>query len=262
MRLKDKVAIVTGSGRGIGRVTALALAAESADILVSDIDLESARNVAEEVKSLGRRAEAVRADVASREEVGQMVKKALDNFGKIDILVNNAGVSEPMPFFDINDVHFNKIININLRGLILCSQAAGKEMVKQRRGKIINIASQTAHRGVPRFAVYSASKAAVLAITRALAMEWAKYNINVNAVSPGMTLTAIAEQLARGNPDFIKERAKTRPLRRLNRPEEIAAVVVFLASPEADAITGQDITVDGGSDALHPSYISEVCVEG
>lgn len=262
MKLEKKVAIITGGGQGIGRAVALVLAKEGANVVIGDIDLQLAKNVADEIESLGGRAQAIKTDVTKREEVSQLVQKTLDDFKKIDILVNNAGISEPMPFEKISNAHFDRIINVNLKGLLLCSQAVGREMIKRKRGRIINIASQIAHRGVPRFAVYSASKAGVLAITRVLAMEWAKYNINVNAVSPSMTLTAIAERLAKESPDFLKGAGTTRPLRRLNKPEEIASAVLFLASPESDAITGQDITVDGGLDALHPSYVSEVCVEG
>ncbi len=261
MKLEKKVAIITGGGQGIGRAVALALAKEGANVVIGDIDLQLAKNVADEIESLGGRAQAIKTDVTKREEVSHLVQKTLDDFKKIDILVNNAGISESMPFEKISNAHFDRIINVNLKGLLLCSQAVGREMIKRKRGRIINIASQTAHRGVPRFAVYSASKAGVLAITRVLAMEWAKYNINVNAVSPSMTLTAIAERLAKESPDFLRDAGTTRPLRRLNKPEEIASAVLFLASPESDAITGQDITVDGGLDALHPSYVSEVCVE-
>lgn len=262
MKLQEKVAIVTGGGQGIGRAIALAFAKEGANIVIGDIDLQLAKNVANELKSLGGTAQAIKADITNKEEVNQLVQKTVDNFKKIDILVNNAGVTEHMFVEEITDAHFDWIVNTNLKGLILCSQAVGREMIKQKRGKIINIASTTALRGVPGFAVYSASKAGVLAFTRVLAMEWAKYNINVNAVSPGMTLTEIAEKLSKEDPEFLKDRLKAIPLRRLNKPEDVASVFLFLASSESDNITGQEIIIDGGSAALHPGYVSAVCVEG
>lgn len=263
MNLDEKVAIVTGGGRGIGRAIALAFAKEGANIVIGDIDLQLAKNVANEIESLGGTVQVIKADITNKEEVGRLVEKTVANFKKIDILVNNAGAfTELMLVEEITDAHLDWTLNITLKGLIWCSQAVGREMIKRKRGKIINVASSIVIRGVPGFAAYSAGKAGVLAFTRVLAMEWAKYNINVNAVSPGMTLTEIAEKLSKGDPEFLKDMVKAIPLRRLNKPEDVASACLFLASPESANITGQEIIIDGGLAALHPGHVAAVCVEG
>ncbi len=180
-----------------------------------------------------------------------MVKLTLDSFSKIDILVNNAAISRSMPTVELPESEWDAHININLKGQFLCSQAVGREMLKQKRGKIINISSVSGHRGVPAFVAYSASKDGVHALTRSLAIEWARYNINVNSVSPGMTMTEMMDGLMKQAPDMLRERVKRIPLKRPNQPEDIAKAVLFLASSESDNIIGQDIIVDGGCHALH-----------
>lgn len=252
MKLAGKVAIVTGAAQGIGRATALTLAKEGADIVVNDISLELAKKVADEIKSLGRQAQAIKADVSNSAEVSQMVNETLDNFKKIDILVNNAGIALVAPAEEMTEADWDKQININLKGQFLCSQAVGRQMIKQRKGKIINLASVQGHRSSPGFAAYCASKGGVLQLTGVLAVEWAKYNINVNAVSPGLTDTSGARS---SRQDSWEKRSKTIPLGKANKPEDIANAVLFLASSESDNITGQAIIVDGGVTALHPRYV-------
>ena len=251
MTLEGKIAIVTGAGMGMGRTDAILLAKEGASVVVADIDLESAENVVAEIKSLGRQAQAVKVDVSSREEVNQMVQKALDTFGRIDILVNNAAVARLVPADELSDADWNSTIDVNLKGVFLCCQAVGRQMIKQGHGKIINIASVSAHRGVPTQVAYAASKGGVLALTRQLAVEWAPFNINVNSISPGTTATPMLMKALENRRQSIQHQTRWIPLSRANKPEDIASAVLFLASPESDNITGQDILIDGGITALY-----------
>lgn len=253
MKLEDKVAIVTGAGMGMGRAIAITLAKEGSDVVIADVDIQSGESVAQEVKALGRRALALKVDVSRAEDVNKMVEKTLATFSKIDILVNNAGISKVVPAVEESEAHWDKMIGINLKGQFLCCQAVGKQMTRQKRGKIVNIASTAAHRAMIGMVTYSASKGGVIALSRVLAAEWAKYNVNVNIVSPGWTWTPMNEKIAQESPDFAKDRIKLIPLQRGNKPEDIANAVLFLVSPESDNVTGQEIIVDGGSCCIHPA---------
>ena len=173
MKLDGKVAIVTGAGTGMGQTIALTLAEEGANIVIADIDIQSAENVAGKIESMGRQALAIKTDVTDREEVNKMVEKTLDAFKKIDILVNNAGIVKVVPSVEITETDFDSVIDVNLKGGFLCSQAVGKQMIKQKQGKIVNIASTAAHRGFLGLAAYCASKGGALLLTRQLAVEWA-----------------------------------------------------------------------------------------
>ena len=262
MKLDGKVAIVTGGGQGIGRTIALAFAREGADVAIYDANLESAKEVATEIRSLMRQALSIKCDVSNKDEVIQATKEVLNNFKKIDILVNNAGLGpsssahEPAQAEEMTEATWDRTINVNLKGQFLCSQVIGREMIKQRHGKIINIASLAGHAAKPYIAAYAASKGGVLQLTKALAVEWAKYNINVNAVSPGMVLdTSTNKKASRKDPNLVMSRVMRIPLRRQILPEDIASAVLFLSSMESDNITGQTIIVDGGSLALSSSYI-------
>lgn len=261
MKLEGKVAIVTGGGQGIGRASALALAKEGADIVIADIDLGLAEKVVGEVKSLGRQAQAVKVNVFDKNEVNQMVEQVLNNFKSIDILVNSAGINPMGPALEESEEQWDRTMNINLKGTFLCAQAVARQMVKQKQGKIINIASISGHRGIPGMVSYCTSKAAVIHLTQVLAMEWSKYNINVNTVTPGITITPLHNKVMEDPEAFRRERQKSIPLRRVNEPEDVANVVLFLASPEADNITGQEIVIDGGICALHPGFVSAT-IEG
>lgn len=255
MRLQGKVAIVTGGAAGIGKAAALAMASEGADIVIADIDLPSGQKAADEVKATGHRAIAVKVDVSSSTQVNQMVKDTLKAFGKIDVLVNSAGIDNITPFEDVTEATWDRVVGIDLKGIFLCSQAVGREMIKQKRGKIINIVSTAGHRAVPGHTPYCASKGGALQLTRIAAIEWAKHGIRVNSISPGVTQTALVDQLVKTSPDFLKGREKMIPLGKINQPKDIVDTILFLASSESDMITGQDIVVDGGSVALHPSYV-------
>jgi NAD(P)-dependent dehydrogenase (short-subunit alcohol dehydrogenase family) len=256
MRLQGKTAVVTGGGQGIGFATALTLAKEGCDVAVYDINLSLANGTAKEIKSSGREALAVRCDVSNSGEVHDATRNVIEHFGKIDILVNNAGIVIPAAAAEITEEAWDRTININLKGQFLCCQSIGRQMIKQNYGKIINIASTLAHVATPHLVAYAASKGGVLQLTKVLAVEWAKYNINVNAVSPGMTETPMMAGAGEKEASLsIERRLKRIPLRRQNKPEDIAKAVLFLASSESDNITGQAIIVDAGVCALHSGYM-------
>lgn len=247
MRLKDKVSLVTGASRGIGRAIALALTREGADVALNCLaSVELAEEVAREIKGLGRRAMVVQADVADKAGVDEMVKKVVDEFGKIDILVNNAGMSVVGASAELEESRWRRGIDVMLTGVFFCSQAAGKEMIKRRHGKIINIASVNGIGAFPERLCYGSAKAGVMQLTRVLGCEWARYNINVNAIAPGYIKTHLVEDLIeKGKLDEEMLSVRT-PLGRLGECEEIADAVLFLASEESKYIVGQTIVVDGG----------------
>ena len=254
MRLEKQVAIVTGAGQGIGRAIALALAKEGAVVVVNDIVPERADKVAEEIKSLGGQALALAADVSKAGEVDTLVANTLADYKKIDILVNNAGIAKMIRLLEMTEADWDNHMNTNIKSQFLCSKAVIEHMIHQKRGKIINIASLAAHIGAPGLSAYGASKGGVAQFTKALAVEFGKYNIMVNAVSPGFTMTEMVKQAGRDRPDFMEGMDRI-PLRRGAEPEDIASTVLFLASAESDYITGQVIIVDGGLMAIHPRMV-------
>ena len=256
MRLKDRVAIVTGAGQGIGQAIALTLGGEGAAVVVNDVKFEWADKVAREITSQGGKAHPIKADVSNAKEVNTLVGETIDHFKKIDILVNNAGVQKLIPALELPEEEWDRILDINLKGQFLCSQAVAKHMVEQRRGKIINIASIGAHVSTMGIAPYCASKGGVLQLTKALALEWGPYNITVNSVSPGLTITALVEDSWRRNPDFLTGIDRI-PLQRPAKPEDIANAVLFLASRESDYISGVELIVDGGTLTVHPRIMSK-----
>lgn len=246
MRLEDKVSLVTGASRGIGRGIAIAYAREGSDVVVNcSSSVKVAEEVANEVKALGHRALVIQADVSNRAEVEEMVNKVIKEFGKIDVLVNNAGISVVGASEDLEENRWRRGLDILLTGVFFCSQVVGKEMIKRKSGKIINIASMVGLGGIPERACYCSAKAGVINLTRVLGCEWARYNINVNAIAPGFIKTSLIEDLiAKGLYDE-KILAMRAPLGRIGTPEDIADAAVFLASDESSYITGQTIVVDG-----------------
>lgn len=256
MRLEGKIALVTGAAQGIGRAIALTLAREGADIIVNDVNLEEAEKVAEEVRALGRRALAVKADVSKRPEANRMVEQAVKDFSRIDILVNNAAPSDRQYALieDTTEEIWDKHLNTGLKGTFLCSQAVGRQMIKQKYGKIVNIASNAGASGFPGQVAYSASKAGIIQLTKTFAVEWGKHNINVNSVSPSVTQTPHHFMLEKEKPGRYLGHMKRYPIKRFNRPEDIANAVLFLASSEADNISGRDLLVDSGIGALWSGY--------
>ena len=243
MRLKDKVAIVTGAAQGIGRAIAILLAKNGAHITISDVNMEAATKMAEEIESLGRRAVAIKTDVGNFLESEEMVKETVKILGKVDILVNNAGITRDSLALRMKEDDWDKVIEVNLKGTFNCTRAAIKHMMKQRCGKIVNIASVTGEMGNAGQANYSASKAGVIGLTKTIAREVAPRGITVNAVAPGF----IDTDMTRSLPEKTKEEFMRQiPLGRYGTPEEVALAVYFLSSPASDYITGQVINVNGG----------------
>ncbi len=247
-KLKDKVAIITGARRGMGKADALVLAEEGAKVVVSDISKEECQKVVDEIKEKGGEAIAVKCDVSKKEEVDEMIKKTVDEWGKIDILVNNAGIADFKPFLELTEEEWDKTIDINLKGYFLVAQAAAKEMAKQKSGVIINIASVAMGQvgvGFPNLAHYCATKGGIVAMTEEMAIELAEYNIRVNAISPGVIETPMIDPIKQ-DPNQEKAVLARVPMHRVGKPEEIAKTVSFLASDDSSYITGSVIVVDGG----------------
>ena len=243
--LKGEKAIVTGGGQGLGREMALALAEAGADVAVVQRRVEVAEQTAEEIIKLGRDSFAMKVDVRKAEDIRNMVAAAKDRFGKIDILINNAGIGQGVPALDMTEEDWDSMIDIHLKGTFLCSQMVGREMVKQKKGSIINIASMSGfivNRPQPQ-AHYNAAKAGVVMLTKNLAMEWAKYNIRVNAIAPGYIKTPMLK-LA---PDKMAEEwLSLSPMGRFGEPYELKGLALFLASKASSFITGTTIVIDGG----------------
>ncbi|MFH0917759.1 MAG: 3-oxoacyl-[acyl-carrier-protein] reductase [Candidatus Omnitrophota bacterium] len=243
MRLKDKVALITGGARGIGRAIALTFAREGADIVVADVNLEIAQQTASQIEGLGRKAMALAMDVTNYEMVEEGINKILDKMGKVDILVNNAGITKDNLLLRMSLADWDAVINVNLKGTFNCIKAVTRPMIKQRSGRIISIASIIGLMGNPGQANYAASKAGIIALTKTVAKELASRNINANAVAPGFIQTEMTAKL----PEEIKKKMQEAiPLGTLGTPEDVANVCLFLASQESSYITGQTITVDGG----------------
>jgi NAD(P)-dependent dehydrogenase (short-subunit alcohol dehydrogenase family) len=255
MSLANQVALVTGAGQGIGRASAVALAEAGAQVVVADIAGDKASETADAIQSLQRRAAAVPADVGDLGDIDRMVRRAQELFGPIDILVNNAGVTRRADIMDLTEADWDRIHRVNAKGVFFCLQRVAREMIPRRNGRIINIASIAGkgYEGTSN-AAYAASKGAVISLTKTAAQQLGRYNINVNSVCPGVTRTALsdanlhirAQQEGVTVEEMERRRAAVIPLRRANDPEDIAAMVVFLASAGARNITGQSFNVDGG----------------
>ncbi len=256
MRLEKKIAIVTGAGRGIGRAIALALAKEGANVVVSDINQKEAKQVAKEIEDLGHASLAVKTDVTSKNDVDDLMKKTIEKFSSLDIMVSNAGVSSMDNVIDMPEEKWDFNIDINLKGTFLVTQAAARHMITQQRGKIICTASMAGKGGVATQAHYNASKHGVIAYVKSLAQELAPYGITVNSICPGSIKTSMQDREvqwsaeirgAGATPESIREEmANFTPLGRIGHPDDVAKVVVFLASDDATFMTGQAINVTGG----------------
>lgn len=243
--LTGKVAVVTGGSRGIGRQIALDYAEQGADIIIVGRNMEKCEETAHEVSLLNRKAIPVTADISKISEIESIFSTCKNVFGKLDILVNNAGANSTNPAVKVTEEEWDSIFNINLKGLFFCSQKAAEIMISQKSGKIINISSIGGSRAYRNIAPYGASKAAVMHLTRSLANEWARYNIQVNSVAPGLIATDInKEDLA--NPDALDRMLKMIPQRRLGDVKDISNMALYLASRASDYITGQTYYVDGG----------------
>ncbi|HHY32586.1 MAG TPA: 3-oxoacyl-ACP reductase FabG [Firmicutes bacterium] len=243
MRLKDKVAIITGSGRGLGKEAALLFAREGAKVVVCDVNEEWAKSTAREIQEAGGVAIAVYVDVTSPESVKAMVDETLKEFGRIDVLVNNAGVTADALLVKMTDEQWDKVINVNLKGVFNCTRAVAPVMIGQGRGKIVNTSSVVGIYGNIGQTNYIASKAAIIGMTRGWAKELGRKGINVNAVAPGFTMTDMMATVPEKILASIKEKT---PLGRLGAPKDIAYAYLYLASDEADFVNGAVLQVDGG----------------
>ncbi|HBU08816.1 MAG TPA: beta-ketoacyl-ACP reductase [Candidatus Omnitrophica bacterium] len=243
MRLKDKTALVTGGARGIGREIALRLAREGANVVIWDVNPESAKSTAKDIEALGVKADYAQVDVTKFNQIEESVNKILDNFQKLDILVNNAGITKDNLLLRMSEADWDAVINVNLKGTFNCTKAVSKVMLKQKSGKIVNIASIIGIIGNFGQANYAASKAGIIALTKTTAKELASRGICVNAVAPGFIQTEMTAKL----PADIQQKLLAQiPLSRLGKPEDVANLCLFLASSESDYITGQTIIIDGG----------------
>ena len=254
--LQDKVVLVTGAGAGIGRATALAMAEAGANVAAGDIDLAAAQRTADQAAGNARRAIAIEADCGDVASIDAMVARTVAELGRLDVIVNNAGVTRYAQIMDLTEADWDRIHRVNAKGVFFCLQRAAREMIEQGDGgRIINIASISG-RGYPGAsnAAYAASKGAVISLTWMAAQQLGRHNINVNAICPGVTVTALSEAnvavRARDEGLSVEEMTRRRnaliPLGRANDPEDVAALAVFLASPAARNITGQSLNVDGG----------------
>jgi NAD(P)-dependent dehydrogenase (short-subunit alcohol dehydrogenase family) len=247
MRLQDKVGVITGAGSGIGKATALACAREGAHVVVFDLNREAAETTARELTGIGRRALAVGGDVTSEADIDRLTEAAMREFGRIDLLVNNAGVADQIvPTLEQSVQTWERVMDIHLKGMYLCCRRAGREMVRQMEGRIVSISSVAGMVGFPMRTAYGPAKAGIAHLTRVLAVEWAKYNVRVNAIAPGYVRTPLVARVIDDGKLDEKHIVDRTPLGRLARPEEIAAAAVFLLSDEASYITGVTLPVDGG----------------
>lgn len=248
MRLKGKVAIVTGGARGLGKTYALGLAQEGARVVVADT--LDGRGVIEAIEEKGGEALALRTDVSDETSTQEMSRKTIECFGRVDILINNAAIFASIvrkPFYEISGQEWDDVIRVNLKGLFLCCKAVYPHMKKQGKGKIINISSGTWFKGSPFFLHYATSKAGVVGFTRALARELGNDGISVNSVAPGLTLSDALQEKLQDSGEIIRATVNTRCFKRGEKPEDLIGTILFLASDESDFITGQTIVVDGGA---------------
>jgi 3-oxoacyl-[acyl-carrier protein] reductase len=242
-KLDNRNAIVTGSARGIGKAIAMKLAGEGANVVIIDVNLESAEETSREIVAIGRKSFALKVDVSNFGEMEALINKTRDEWGSVDILVNNAGITRDNLILKMTPDDYDMVININLKGVFNGIKAVYPVMMKQRSGKIVSIASVIGLIGNAGQANYASSKAGVIALTKTAAKELAGRNVTVNAVAPGYIRTAMTDKLA----DNVKEEMlKMIPLKRMGQPEDVAKAVLFLSSEDSDYITGQTITVDGG----------------
>ncbi len=241
--LTGKSALITGSGRGIGKEIAITLAKAGANIGISDIDMETAEATAKEIAELGVKTIALKANVASEEEVKAMFKSFLEEMGSVDILVNNAGITKDGLIMRMKEGDWDAVLNVNLKSAFLCCKAASRPMLKQKGGKIINIASISGEIGLPGQANYSASKAGMIGLTKSLAKELAAKSITVNAVAPGFIRTAMTDKLSE---EVVKGYEDAIPMNQLGNPSDIANGVLFLASELSSYVTGQVLSINGG----------------
>jgi len=245
LNLDGKTAVVTGANRGLGKAISLALAKAGANVVCAARSEKELQEVTEEIKSYGRQTMHVVVDISKPKEVEELVERSVNKFGSVQILVNNAGIFLTRPVLETTEEEWRKTIDINLTGTFLCTKAFGRQMIANEYGKIINISSSFGLVGVSSHSAYCATKAALIELTKCLAIEWAKYNINVNSIAPGFFDTTMASQV------YSVQKLKdvtlaSIPLKRIADPKELGALAVYLASPASDYMTGETIVIDGG----------------
>ncbi len=247
-RIDGDVALVTGSGDGLGRISALALAAAGADVAVTDVDPISAEKVADEICKEGGRAQSFKLDVSDREQINSVVDEVANTFGKLNILLNNAGIARRQPSEDLSDEEWDAVIEVNMTAPFMCARAAARHMLPQGEGRIISMASVMGFRGNALFphAVYQTSKGALINMTRSLAAEWANRGIRVNAIAPHFFYTNLAAKLRNDRPDLVAAIEARTPMGRLGNPDEIAGGIIYLASGASALVTGHTLAIDGG----------------
>jgi 3-oxoacyl-[acyl-carrier protein] reductase len=245
MRLKDKVAIVTGGGSGIGRGVCLAYAQEGAHVVVADINLSGATETVKEIEAIGRRGLAVQTDVSDPAQVNALIAAARAGFGRIDVLFNGAGITSPTPLLDTTPEDWDRVLGVNLRGQFLCLQAAARVMVEQGSGKIINVTSILGSQARASRGAYSASKAGIISLTQTAAVELGPHGVYANAIAPGSIETPLTRS-APATPEETQRKLATIPLRRRGDPKDLTGPAIFLASNESDYVSGIVMTVDGG----------------
>jgi NAD(P)-dependent dehydrogenase (short-subunit alcohol dehydrogenase family) len=243
--LNGKVALVTGATKGLGYGIAIGLAQCGADVVVVSRTASDCERVAEEIRGLGRKALAAPTDVSRLADIQQLVERSVEEMGSIDVLVNNAGSAVTRASVDLTEDEWDQVLGVNLKGVFMMAQAVGRQMIEQKRGKIINIASVAGLVGLVSLLPYCASKGGVIQLTKALALEWARYNIQVNCVSPGYVKTPMNEKEL-SDPQILQGMLRKIPARRLGTAEDIAGAVVYLASDASDYVTGSNLVVDGG----------------
>ncbi len=247
--LSDKTIIVTGSGRGLGRAMALALAKAGADIVIVSRTLSELEETTDEIRKIGRKSLLIQTDITNEAQVKAMVKETIKVFGKVDVLVNNAGIGSvvgPLDKAKLSD--WSLVMKTNVTGIFLCSREVAPVMISRKKGKIINIASMSGliiNRYI-KGGIYCTSKASVIGLTKALAVEWAPYNITVNAIAPGYCRTKPNEEFFKKNPEFYKKIIDMTPLRRICEPEELGGLIIYLASEASNFMTGSIVLIDGG----------------
>lgn len=256
MLIEGKVTVITGGGMGIGESIARAFAEEGADIVIGDLNLESASKVIQEIEKKGRQGLAVEMDVSAEKDVDRLAEEALRKFGKIDLLVNNAGITQlPVSIFNLDIETWDRVNDIDYRGTFLCSRRIGAEMVKRKSGAVVNIASIIGLASAPLVA-YGPAKSAVIMLTRILACEWGRHNVRVNAIAPGYTLTPLLKGLIERGERDPRDLLQRTPMGKLVEPQDIANAALFLCSEKARFITGVTIPVDGGvvADGVWSAY--------
>ena len=249
--LTGRCAVVTGASRGLGESIALALGEAGANLVLISRTQASLEEVAGRIREKSSvKVKPLAADVTSREEIERVLDETLQSFGSVDILVNNAGVNVKKNFFDISEDEWDYVLNTNLKGAYICSQVIGRQMVKQKSGKVVNIASLGSLFALVHSSPYCASKGALVQLTKVLAVEWAPFNVNVNAIAPGYIETEMVKEAMKKKEDLRQNIINRTPQKRFGKPEEIASAVVFLASDAASYITGALLSVDGGMSAF------------